>query len=262
MKNHEENKNDLNLLEGTNPEIQKFFTQYGHEALEAYASTRLFHATHSTNLDTIASEGLHASSELIEEPDVAFLADAFERSGGAKDLGQKERFDHYIIGRGYDEEAQSPRGVYLSSVVESANETPDSLLEARSYGIPERLTFFIQNLNQLATGEVLDDQTRQQAAIMRDKYIEKLLKTDAAIVLLEVDPLAPEVINERLATVHLQDLSDPDWRRDTLRYANSGDVQLPGPISPEYLAIADAKRIERDEVRRRLLASPEMTFFH
>lgn len=264
MKNHEENKNNnnLELLEGTSPEIQDFFARYGPEALEVYVSTRLFHATHSANLDAIATEGLRDTSGTIDEDDLAFLQNAFVRSGGSEDLGDRERFDHYIMGKGYDGESQSPRGIYLSSVVEGMDRPPDGLLENRSYGVSERLAFFIQNLNQIANGGGgLDSVTREQAASMRDRYIDKLLDDNPAIILLEINPLAPEVINERLSAIHLHDLSDPELRRNTLRFANSGDVHLLGPIKPEHLAIADAARLDDDALRNRLLSSPEMNFF-
>jgi len=254
-------ESNIRLFQGTAPDIQEFFEEYGLEALEAYTSTRLFHATHSAFLGEIAAKGLRDDAEIINTADLDFMADIFERGGWAEDLGDKERFEHYITGKGYGPE-QDSRGLFILSVLEGRGINPEALLDTSSYGTPERAVFFVQNLNQITKRETVAKATRQTAADLRDFYVDGLTHESPAIILLEVDPLAPEIINNRLHYIDTYRSLNPQDRLEALKFANSDEVNIPGSIPSEHLAVADAKQVDVARLKERLLQSePGINFF-
>lgn len=222
---------------GIDPQIKDYLGKLGPSAIEAYANKRLFHATHSTNLPRIESQGLVGDAATIDEEDLVFL-DGMFKSFGSKHPQDIWNYAHYIRG----ERDGADRGVYFSAF------GPEQVHEALKtyYGVPEKLGFFMREMDYLSKNKVGSEAEMKRAGQIFDKYYRKLTEGNPAIVTLEVDKFAPEVIN--LLLRNISNLEGKTILSAAIALKNVGlqpaGVNLPGPIWPENLSIADAKKFD------------------
>jgi hypothetical protein len=219
---------------GIQPHIKEYLEKLGRGAVDAYGSKRLFHATHSTNLSSIEARGLSGYAVTIESQDMSFLESIFYKYG-SKHPQDTWSFNHYI--RGQREE--SDRGVYLSAYKnEEVDKAADTL-----YGLPEKLTFFLQEMDYLSHNKIGTAHEQERAKEIFTKNYDKITGRKAAIVLLEVDRFAPEVINQLLENIQNLEGKSIETAAISLRNVGEGPagINLYGPIMPENLAIAAAK---------------------
>jgi hypothetical protein len=224
---------------GIQPYIKEYLEKLGAGAIDAYGSKRLFHATHSSNLPSIEAQGLSGNATIIESGDMAFLDFMFSRYG-SKHPQDAWSFNHFVRGK----RDESDRGVYLSAYKhEDVDQAANTL-----YGLPEKLCFFLQEMDYLSGNQIGSAKDQERAKEIFSKYYHRISNEKAAIVLLEVDRFAPEVINQLLEGIENLEGKPIISAAISLRNVREGPagVNLYGPIMPENLAIAAAKPFDID----------------
>ena len=203
------------------PNVTNFFERFP-AAKEAYASASLYHLTHSRYLAGIQANGLQTNVEPFPQEHGAFLLDVYDRYGPNHPSDR-----HYIQDRILGSSA-----IFLSAVQPN--------MEGRlDYGVPERLLVLMRSMAALATKENLTDGERNFAAAALEEHRQALSAGDPAIVALEVNPLAPEIVNHRLGHPELDEIRDPEIAVETMRYVDgnySSNIGVAGAIEPEFIS--------------------------
>lgn len=202
--------------------VDHFFERFP-GAKEVYAAARLYHLTHSAYLPGIQVDGLQPNRNLFPAEHGSFLLQMFQRYGS----GQPADAD-YITNRILD-----PSNVYLST-------TQPNMNGHVGYGMPERLVFLMRGLRTLATKQSLTVEERYFAAQAFDKHLETLSKGVPSIVAIEVDPLAPSVLNNRLGRIALEKVQDLDTALEIARYVDrpySNNIPIANTIGPEFITV-------------------------
>jgi len=179
------------------PELDEKIVQaldgLGDEAIEAYASVRLYHNTLSGFVPKIMAEGLRPDNEVAvpDEEDLAF-AEALFRAKGFYHPDNARQFDVYIAGRRGERE----RGLFFYG---QRADTPVSL--HTGYGQPERLRIFAREMAGIVaqTDGPYSAEERQRAHELFEKYAEVVNGgEDGHIAVLRANPFSPAIFNYRL----------------------------------------------------------------
>ena len=173
------------------PLVIELFEALGDSGLEVYGSQNLVHNTLASLVPVILEGGMNEARVVPDEEDIEFAAELFEEKGFFYP-DNKEDFDLYIRGRHGEQEP----GNFFFQVGEISLK---NIVE--TYGIPERVSIFAQEMFAIANidNKGYTPEERAHAAKLHEKYITLLKQKgapDAAI--LQVDPFAPPVINQRL----------------------------------------------------------------
>jgi hypothetical protein len=220
------------------PSVVDFFGRFP-EAQATYVDTPLYHLTHSHYLPGIQTEGLRPNRELFPQEHGGFLLQVLRRYGS----GHPSDAD-YVRNR-----ILEPNNVYLSAV------KPD-MDGSLGYGIPERLMLLMRGMNTLATKSSLTDGERGFAAKAYDEHLRALKAGEPSIVALEVNPLAPDVVNNRLGRMALYRIGDSE----TALLAVSGDtyygnnIAIDGAIAPEHISVFGQRPLDTTVLEQRVSA--------
>jgi hypothetical protein len=202
------------------PRVERFFDQYP-AAREAYANSTLYHQTHERFVPTILAEGLRPHPQLFPEEHGAFL------------LRMCHRYDHgraraieYIKDRIID-----PSRIYFFT-------TPPGMRGAPSYSMPERLMLLMGSMSALANKDRLTHGEREFAARAFEEHRRSMFDGNPNTVILEVDPLAPSIVNHRVGRLHLEEADNLERAVDGMEYVDGtwpNNVALHEPVAPEFI---------------------------
>jgi hypothetical protein len=205
------------------PSVSHFFDRFP-AAQEAYAEAPLYHLTHSRYLGGIQANGLQANRTLFPEEHGAFLLEMYQRYGSNHPSDAA-----YIRDRILD-----PSNVYLSTARPDMN-------GYLSYGVPERLVFLMRGMKALAAKTSLSSGERDFAAHALEEHREALTADEPSIVALEINPLSPSVVNNRLGRMALDKVSDMETALQVARYVDGSYANnIPireGDIDPEFITV-------------------------
>jgi hypothetical protein len=204
------------------PHIQQFIERFP-AARDVYATTNLYHRTHSRYLPDIQTEGLRPHPELFPAEQGQFLLDMLQKYGSGHPNHAEYVRDKIL----------SADRIYLSTV------NPD-LSWYVTYGIPERLTFLMRGLSTLATKSSLTDGERNFAAQSLEEHRVALTENNPALITLEIDPLAPGIMNSRLGGVALQTYPDEAAATAAIEYIDGGDrnnIAVQEEIEPSFIRV-------------------------
>lgn len=230
------------------PHIVQFMADHGPEAFDHYMDTRVFHVTHESHVPAIMQEGLHAATSPVDAEDLTYISGMFERYG-SRHPNNIYMFGHYILGQRQGEN----RGLYLS--LRGKNSQLGDQMNA-SYGVPERVPMLMGELAAMQARAIGTPAEQTQAKQIFDKYYERYFYAGSRVVMLEVNPLAPPVINHRLAHIDRLSGDDPDLVAMILA-SDSRDVNLRNGeiIEPEYLSVHSSATGPVDTWRQVLTSS-------
>lgn len=207
----------------------------GDEAIEAYASVKLYHNTLNTLVPSILVEGLHAESAaaIPEAADVSFAEELF-RAKGFFHPDSARQFDIYIKGQRSDRE---PGIFFYGKNADSSNPFHEG------YGQPERLLIFAQEMGNimLQTKGPYTDEERQKARELFTKYAAVVNGGETGhIAILRANPFSPDIFNYRLANLPNLDTSNTQAVLATLKelgiYEFEG-IYVPGMVAPDDLEL-------------------------
>ncbi|HSX07277.1 MAG TPA: hypothetical protein VLG11_00070 [Candidatus Saccharimonadales bacterium] len=228
-------------MSGVRPEIQGFFERFP-AAHDAYADSKLYHLTHSRYVPGIQTEGLRPNADLFPAEQGVFLLHVCSSysSGQPSDI---EYVQNRILNSG---------NIYLSATV------PD-MSDEFGYGIPERLVFLMRGMAALATKSSLTEAERNFAARALEGHRTALTEGEPAIVALQVDPLAPGVVNNRLGNVPLDGIHDETLALDAVRYVDGpygNNIPIQSAIEPGFITVFDQKPITAERAMQTVNAEP------
>lgn len=243
--------------ENLHAKIVKYFDE-NPTCAEAYNRFQIFHVTHSSRSGRILSEGLKSSSTVIPAEALDFLEEMFHKYG-TRHPDDRQFFDHYIQGKGYDNSEQESRGVFLSA------HKPFLLLnesgKAMGYVIPERVIFLLRNLNDLATFNRISSEDSQAARKLFERISEPFLSYESSTSVFSIDPTSEEVLetifqnfqfdesSKKLTVKNLLGLeSEEDYFQWFLGQIN--DIIVSEGISPESLTHVGDHPIDVDALAR------------
>ena len=179
------------------PDVVELFDTFGEPVVNAYAGRGLFHITHSAFLDQIMKQGLRPDVEVVDSADINFLAEVFSEYGSS-DIHSRTKFVRQFMNfdpaRGMIE-----RGVCLYPQPPTYSGLPlDYVPSYGLHGAPHIMRYFLRNMRTMAYKPAhFGDKKAAHAKELLDHYVEKLAQGNPQLVLLEVDPFAPAVINSR-----------------------------------------------------------------
>lgn len=204
-------------------QAQAFFDAYP-AAHTAYAETKLYHLTHSQYLGSILEHGLNPGLDIFDPEEGEFLQRMYAKYG----RGTTHESD-YIRNRICASEA-----VYLST------ETP--MLEGfQVYGVPERLAYLMLGMKALGQKKQLSPAERDFAHQSFGRHHSALTAPGAEIVALQIDPLAPSVVNSLLgniATTYVHDEDDACFIAQNAAGAHSYNIPVDAVEAP-YISVHD-----------------------
>jgi hypothetical protein len=207
------------------PNVARFFDEFP-AAHTAYAARGLFHLTHSLYLPSIQAEGLRPNAALFPENQGEFILDMQARYDPASP-------DDRAHARGHiQKQIIDPRRIYLSG------KQPDMNSGILEYGIPERLMLLMRDLATLATKESLTNDEREFAHQALKKHVADMTSGNPSIVALKIDPLAPSVVNSRLGSKPLHQVTDEEFALEVVEYADGAypnNIAIEGAIEPIYI---------------------------
>jgi hypothetical protein len=179
------------------PDVVELFSRFGKPLIETYAGRGLFHVTHSAFLEPIMAEGLVPGADVVEPEDVHFLAGAYMKHAHAA-ASERVRFLRTFMN--YDRAREDiERGVFLFPFPPTFSSMPqDFEISYNLHGGPKVMRHFLRNIRYLAEDRhQFEEGERANAKTLLDGYVEKLATGQPALVVLEVDPFSPAVINSR-----------------------------------------------------------------
>lgn len=219
-----------------NPAVVEALRGLGNEAIEAYASVRLYHNTLSDFVPTIMGEGLHAESALAtpDAADVQFAEDLFKAKGGP--YASQNKFDIYIKG----ERGDRKPGVFLYGASKDSTSPYN-----RGYGQPERMLIFAQEMAYIAAQKdgPFTEAERTKAEELFHKYADLVNGGESGLVsILAANPFSPAVFNERLGRLAEVNFPDPQAAVFLLEHLGTSEfegIYIPGNIPPKDLTVVE-----------------------
>lgn len=203
------------------PDILSFFDRYP-EALARYAAAPLYHNTHSMNEAAILEHGLQDKPSLFPAEEGEFLLRMFDKYGNSHPADRQYIQDRILAGG----------NIFLSTIAPD----PNNLIQYRT---AERLMLLMRSMYTLQSKESLSVSERTFAATSLTHHTNRLVKNNPAISSLEINPLAPNVVNERLGRFSLDHFDE----EESLQVAENPDgayrsnIVISGTIDPMYIRI-------------------------
>ena len=199
------------------------------EIVELLKEKKYYHVTLKSASFSILKEGLKKDSETINKRDMEFFETMYYKYSNRRDDGFLE---YHIKGKN----GSDNRGIYVSS-------HPDSNL----YQIPERLKFFLANLNFIIKSGRLDEKELEKAKSIFEKYYSELKKDK--VVTLEIGATAPAIVYSILKG---WDLSDPDTTDDLKSIINQYEpnFKIKENIDQKFIKISEDHELSTTELDR------------
>lgn len=209
------------------------------QAVEEYATVRLFHNTLERFTKGILDDGLKPDDTRATptEEDLNFARQLFiERGLCYPDTVRL--FKTLLEGRKADRDP----GVYLYPGLEPSD------IPNRGYGIPERIQLLAVEMGYVAAHDTTGPFTkaeRDHAKSIYYKYREHILDSDsrvASVAVLEADPFHPVIINNRLNPETIDRILQMDHETALIALRGLGTtifegIYIPGSIPPDALKL-------------------------
>lgn len=231
-------------MSGVRPDIQGLFERFP-AARDAYADSRLYHLTHSNYVPGIQAAGLRPNADLFPAEQGVFLLHMCRRYGS----GQPSDTD-YIQRR-----ILESSNIYLSAV------KPD-MSDEFGYGIPERLVLLMRGMAALAAKNSLTEVERTFATQSLEGHRAALAEGEPAIVALQIDPLAPSVVNNRFSGQALHEIHDEAAALAAVQYVDGpygNNIPVQDTIEPDFITVFDQKPITAERAIQTVYAESGWT---
>lgn len=207
-------------------EARRFLGSLDHERRSILEAKKLYHSTRLQYLSSIKEKGLSATEiSESEKDDFGFLQRLFYQYG---DQSKDWLFNGWILGK------RSEQNIVRALSLSGDRDT------ARFYKTPERIRFFLQNLNLLKDMTYLNEDDREHCRSILNKYRVSLTDPANPVVLVQIDILSPSVLNYYTRSLKEENFEE---KKESLYFflseLDDADIPFGETISPADLAVSE-----------------------